>query len=161
MDGRATDVPPSVKAVTSLDENPNCEKTYASFRLGGDALDPDEVTSALGITPTQAFIKDQEIPVGRKGKATRRQRTGVWLLDTEHTVESTSLERHVIWLLDAVEPAADARRALRARRGLEADFFCYWLSAHGHGGPLFAPGTLARIAALDAVLGIDFYGPLP
>jgi hypothetical protein len=32
-------------------------------------------------------------------------------------------------------------------------------SATGHGGPGIGPEALARIAALDASLDIDFYGP--
>jgi hypothetical protein len=103
--------------VGSLDENPNCARTYATFRLAGDTLKPDEVSAALGLTPTHAVAK-------------RRQRTGVWL------------------------------KALRREHELRGDFFCYWLSASGHGGPEVSPTTLARIAALDLSLGIDFYGPL-
>lgn len=141
----------------SLHETANCARTYATFRLAGDALKPDEVSAVLGLTPTRGLAKDQEVPVGRKGKTTRRQRTGIWLLDTAHSVESTSLERHLIHLLDAIEPAAAALQALRDKHELDADFFCFWESATGTGGPEFSPSTLTRIAALDAPLGIDFY----
>lgn len=144
----------SLVRMTSLDENPNCSRTHATFRLSGDTLNPDDVTAALALTPTQAIAKDQEVPAGPKGKV-RRQRTGIWLLGTEEKLESTSLERHLIYLLDAIDPAARALDALRTQHGLRADFFCYWLSATGHGGPEVSPATLARIAAL----GIDFYGP--
>jgi Domain of unknown function (DUF4279) len=75
------------------------------------------------------------------------------------SVESTSLERHLIHLLEAIEPAKGALVTLRRRHELLADFFCYWVSATGHGGPELSPDTLRRIAALDAPLGIDFYGP--
>jgi hypothetical protein len=143
--------------VSALDENPNCAGTHATFRLVGDALDPDEVHAALGISPTQAFVKGQEVPLDRTGDATRRQPTGVWLLASRDRVESNSLERHLIHLLDAIEPAATPLERLRDRHQLRADFFCFWASATGHGGPELTPGTLARIAALDATLGIDFY----
>ncbi len=145
--------------VRSVDENPNCARTYATFCLAGDALKPDEVSAALGLTPTWALAKHDEIPVGRKGKTTRRQPTGVWLLRTDDTVDSTDLERHLIYLLDAVEPASHSLAALRRHDDLKTDFFCFWLSATGHGGPVISPATLARIAALDTPLGIDFYGP--
>ena len=62
----------------------------------------------------------------------------------------------LVHLLDAVERAAGA---LRGRHGLEADFSCFWVSALGYGGPTISPATLARIAALDAQLGFDFFGP--
>jgi hypothetical protein len=139
---------------SSLDENPACESTHASFRLLGDALRPDEVSAALGLTPTRALSKGQVVPFGR---TTRIQPTGLWWLSSEHAVESTSLERHLIHLMEAVEPAAQALDTLRNRQELRADFFCYWLSAVGHGGPAISPATLARIAGLDAALSLDFY----
>jgi hypothetical protein len=42
--------------------------------------------------------------------------------------------------------------------GAAADFFCFWLSATGHGGPEVSPGTLARIVRFNASLGFDCYG---
>lgn len=143
--------------MSALEENPNCARTRASFRLVGDALDPDEVSAELGLAPTWTAAKDQEIPVGRQGRTSRRQSTGVWLLASEDHVDSTAVERHLVHLLDAVEPASAAVDALRRRQELRADFFCYWPSATGHGGPEVSPGTLRRIAALDAALGFDFY----
>ena len=142
--------------MSSLDENPNCAQTHATFRLAGDALVPDEVSGALGLTPTRALAKGQEVQRNRRGTPGPVQPTGVWLLDTERSVESTSLERHLIHLLDQIEPSAAALAELRAR-GLEADFFCFWVSARGHGGPEVSADTLGRIAALGAPLGIDFY----
>ncbi len=40
-----------------------------------------------------------------------------------------------------------------------ADFFCYWLSATGHGGPEVSAPMLERIASFNASLGFDYYGP--
>jgi hypothetical protein len=143
--------------VHPLDENDNCSRTYATFRVSGDALDPDEVGAVLGLAPTRAFAKGQEVAIDHKAKTTRRQPTGIWLLTTQERVASTSLERHLVHLLEAVEPAAPALARLRAQRGLAVDVFCFWESATGHGGPELSASTLARIAALDAGLGIDFY----
>jgi hypothetical protein len=142
-----------------LEENPNCARTYAAFRLLGDALDPDAATRALGLEPSLALAKGQEMPAGRIGPA-RRQGTGVWSLSTDNILRSTSLERHLLHLLDALEPATAAVHALLSAEDIQADFFCYWLSATGHGGPEVSPETLGRIAALRASLGIDFYGPI-
>jgi hypothetical protein len=142
-----------------LDENPNCARTHAAFRLLGSDLDPAAVTQALGLEPCFALAKRQEIPAGRVGMG-RRQRTGVWSLSTEAVVASTSLERHLIHLLNTLDPAAAALHAVLTAENISADFFCYWLSATGHGGPEVSPETLSRIGALNASLGIDFYGPL-
>jgi hypothetical protein len=144
--------------MSSLDENPNCARTYAAFRLGGDSLEPAAITIAMNLEPTLAFAKDQLTPPRSPGLA-RRQRAGVWLLSTKNAVNSTSLERHLVQLLDAVEPRSEMLQVIRAAQNLKADFFCYWLSATGHGGPELSAGTLGRIAALGASLGFDFYGP--
>jgi hypothetical protein len=85
------------------------------------------------------------MPADRVGTV-RRQRTGVWSLSTENIVRSTSLERHLIHVLDALEPAASALHALLSAVGIRADFFCCWLSATGHGGPEGSAETLGRIA---------------
>jgi hypothetical protein len=81
---------------------------------------------------------------------------GVWLVSSENAVPSTSLERHLLHLLDRVEPVAAAIDALRRSQEIRADFLCYWISATGDGGPEVSPSTLGRIGALDASLGIDF-----
>jgi hypothetical protein len=146
----------TITQVGGLDENANCARTRASFRLLGDRLDPVFVTERLGLHPTRAMSKSEEIPAGKSGEAHRR-RTGVWLLESEATVTSTSLERHVVWLLEQVEPSRDALATVRAALDLRADFFCYWVSKSGDGGPEISPTTLRRIAELDAPLGIDFY----
>lgn len=142
--------------MSSLEENPNCARTHAAFRLVGDGLDPDAATQVLGLEPSVARAKGQDIPAGRVGPA-RRQRTGVWLLSTDGVVSSTSLERHLIHLLESIEPAGAALDTLRRNEDISADFFCYWVSATGHGGPEVSPATLNRIAALRASLGIDFH----
>jgi hypothetical protein len=143
--------------VSSLDENPNCRSTHASFRLIGDRLVTAEVTRETGIAPTFASDKGTARPSTREGRQTITQRTGVWSLSSEGRLASTSLERHLIWLLDRIEPGRDPLRAAAEKYGATADFFCYWLSATGSGGPEVSPGTLARIAGLNASLGFDCY----
>jgi hypothetical protein len=138
-----------------LDESPNCELTYASFRLAGDGLVAAEVTTRLGIVPR--FAADRWSSIA--GVPAGRQRTGVWILSSDDQIASTSVERHLVYLLAALEPRADTLRALRAEQDLDAGIWCYWRSATGHGGPEVSPSTLARIAALDTWLGFDFYGP--
>jgi hypothetical protein len=43
---------------------------------------------------------------------------------------------------------------------LRADFSRYWFSATGQGGPEVSPATLPGITAIDAAVGIGFYGPV-
>ena len=134
-------------------ENPLCEETYASFRIASESLVPEEVTRATGITPRFAVQKGDRPKVGAP------YRTGIWIVGTKDESRSTNLEAHIVLLLDRLEPVADAIREIQERFGARMDFFCYYLQKRGHGGPGFSPSTLGRIAALDAKLDLDIYGP--
>lgn len=143
--------------MSSLDENPNCAKTYATFRLRGDQLAAKEVTVRLDIEADFAFEKGELHSSGRGQPV--KQRIGVWYITSEGRLETTNTERHLLDLLEKLEPVKEELRAVVQRQSLVADFFCYWVSATGHGGPEVSPDTLRRIADLDARLGFDFYGP--
>lgn len=141
--------------MNSLQENGNCLLAHATFRVLGENLEPDEVTAALGVTPSQSLRRDQLVPTATQ---VRRQDTGVWLLKSEGKLTSTSLERHLIYLLDLLEPGVGALDQLRRSQDLTTDFFCFWMSATGHGGPIFSADVMQRVAGVGAELGIDFYG---
>lgn len=96
-------------------------------------LIPTPLSRALELEPSLACAKGEEIPAGRIGRA-RRQRTGVCSLSTEKVVNSTSLERLLVHLRSASLSQRPRHFAARAAENLRADFFCYWLSATGHGG---------------------------
>jgi hypothetical protein len=145
--------------MSTLDENPLCARTYASFRLIGDALVPDDVTNTLQLKPTVAHAAGETLSGMATSRRCKSQRTGVWSLNTRIVAKSTSLERHLISLLDVLEPRAEALEAIRKQQCLQGDFFCFWESKSGHGGPGLSASVLERIAALDADLEIDFYGP--
>src|SRR3954468_13020502 len=132
--------------VGTLDENPNCEKTHVSFRLGGDGLAPDAVERATGLVADFAAAKG-DVRSSSTGPGIR-QRTGVWLVTSEGRVESTSVERHLTYVLAKVEPAKEELLAVVREQGLTADFFCYWVSATGHGRPEIGADTLRRISEL-------------
>lgn len=139
----------------SLEENANCLLAHATFRVVGAQLDPDDVTAALRIEPSQALRNGQLVPTATQ---IRRQELGVWLLKSEGRVVSTSLERHLNHLLDLIEPGAGALRQLQQAQDISTDFFCFWMSATGHGGPVFSTEVLQRVSGIGAELGIDFYG---
>jgi hypothetical protein len=136
-------------------ENPNCKRTYVTFRLLGDLLSPSNITSRLGIAPSKAFAKGE-----MWDKAGIRQcTTGIWKLSSKDELMTTNLERHLVFLLERLEPVTLEIIKIADERSLETDFFCYWLSVTGHGGPEFSPGVLRRISNLNASLNLDFYGP--
>jgi hypothetical protein len=139
----------------TLDENPNCDATHASFRLTSDGLIPDVVESATGLAADFGAAKG-ELRASRSGREIR-QRTGVWLISSEGQVESTSLERHIRYLLEKVEPVMGKLLAVAREQGATADFYCYWVSASDQGGPGIGPETLGRMSELQGILAFDIY----
>jgi hypothetical protein len=135
-----------------IEENPNCQKTHVTFRLMGPTLDLSQVTSVLGLEPSKAFAEGEKVE-----NLTHPSRPVIWMLSTQALVSSTSLEKHLRFLLDKLEPRSARLLELVREQSLEMDFFCYWLSATGHGGPELSAETLSRIGALEARLGLDIY----
>jgi hypothetical protein len=141
----------------ALKENPNCDHTNASFRLVGDGLDPQAVARRTGLTGDFSTEKDA-LRRARTGRGIR-QPTGVWFISSEDKIGSTNLERHLLYLLEIIEPAKNELLAVLEEQALRADFYCYWVSASGQGGPGVSAGTLRRIGELNATLAFEFHGP--
>lgn len=138
------------------DEYPTCAVTYATLWIYPGEMDPSSVTERLGIEPTGWQ---------RRGEATqeagRRPRVAPingWFLRSRGHVESRDSRRHVDWLLERLEPKADAIRSLQ-EAGCEMDLACYWVTRSGHGGPTIPPAQMRRLAQLNLMLWFDFYGP--
>src|ERR1700744_5865244 len=75
---------------------------FATFRVAGDTLDPNEVTNVLRVRPTHAHRKGEAYRVGSRG-AVITPRTGVWYLSTQHLVESSDLRDHFNYLLNVLD----------------------------------------------------------
>jgi hypothetical protein len=133
--------------------NPNCAECFASLRLYGDALIPEGITRLFRIEPSDSAVKG-EVSKSPSGKS-RQAPTGRWILGTAEKLNSTSLEKHIEWILDRL-----ASIDLKAEDlpGVEsADIFCYWNSANGHGGPEFSPQLMGRLAQNGLTLSLDIY----
>lgn len=73
------------------------ERTFATFRISGDNLVPDEITKLLNIKPTLAYAKGMRYRRGPRSPELVG-RTGVWYFSTDQ-LKSSHLEEHVTWLL--------------------------------------------------------------
>ncbi len=62
-----------------------------------------------------------------------RQPTGVWSVTSEGRVASTTVEQHLIYLLDRLVSVIESLLALAREQDVAADFFCYWVSATDNG----------------------------
>ena len=120
----------------------------ATFLIIGGQLKPGEIDSMLGL---KGEIWKSKLP-------SPRSRHSVWQLKCP-LGDQLSMEEHLKWLLDQLEPKTGAIRLLAKIYKLE--FFCGFSSASGQGGFTLDNSTLSRIANLGIALGLDLYPPKP
>jgi hypothetical protein len=128
-------------------------EAHATFRLLGDALDPEEVTRLIGIEPSFARRKGDKY--GSRERPVVSQ-TGIWALESEKSVAGPDLNAHLRFLLSQLGSKTSTVKEL-VRQGLSADLLCYWMSGTGQGGPILEPETIRRVADLGVCLNFDFY----
>lgn len=133
-----------------LQEGSNCAEMYVDFGLVGDLEKPDEITSILRIEPVRAFAKGQIMyPSGRKRKE------GNWAISSEGQLATTSMERHLLFLLERLEPVKSELLEIASRLSVTVFFNCSWTFTEVPGGPIITSGTLKKMADLGAYL--SFY----
>jgi hypothetical protein len=117
-----------------------------------ESLDPDEVTSLLGVTPTEI----QRAGDPRSPKADKVHKCSGWFLSTESLLTSLDARHHLDWILERV---SDKRRelAILRDRGYLLDACCRWDSKSGQGGPTLSPPQMLGFAQLGIELWFDIY----
>jgi hypothetical protein len=133
-------------------EYATCAQTYATLCVFHDDLDPDAVTRVLGFPPSSSH---------RRGDVRNCQRpipytAGAWFLTSEGTIKSRDVRCHIDWLLEQVGTKRSAFEQLKAQ-GCRMVISSYWLSAHGHGGPMVEPEAMRRLADLGVQIAFDVY----
>lgn len=76
-------------------------------------------------------------------------------MSSKQWVDSPKLETHLNWLLDELEPHADAIRSLDIHE-LEIDFFCYSCGASAS-PPSVPRSIISRASGLGISVEIDHY----
>ncbi|KJS16094.1 MAG: hypothetical protein VR69_10865 [Peptococcaceae bacterium BRH_c4b] len=87
-----------------------------SFRISGDILEPSEISDIIGIEPSESHKKgDANIGLSKKGKLIHYapHRTGLWIIKSG-LEETNSLEEHILWLFEKLEPA---KKWIREHKG--------------------------------------------
>ena len=115
-----------------------------TLRVAGENLDPQMVTSLLGIVPTTAFSK---------GDRSGAQKAGVWLYET--STSTGDLDALVTMLLGRL-PTDSGVWAKLGSLG-KADVYCGLHLLDWSRGTSLAPGTMAALAARSLTLELDIY----
>jgi hypothetical protein len=140
------------------DEYQTCERTCAELRIYGEALDTDNLTRILGVSPTRT-VRKGDVRRGIRGKGFTAKSNG-WFLSSESHVESKDVRRHIDWILGQVECKSNVILSVGATEDVLMTVHCAWWSRAGQGGPTLWPEQMRRLAALDLECSFDisFYG---
>jgi hypothetical protein len=134
-------------------------KTFASLRFKGDRLEPSELTTILGTSPTTAYRKGEVYKHSRGHQA--RSRTGLWLLSTERHLAAPDLDSHLRYLLAILYPGgaedkiACLSELMRAQQ-IEADVSCFWYGKAEAAPPVIGEDIRSMLARLPAKIEADF-----
>jgi len=133
------------------DPSVSCSRTYATLRLLHEELDPDLITSRLGLHPTRTFRTGE--PMGHGSMTPHRQ--GGWFLSTTDC-DSVDVRVHVAHLLDQVESVGPVLQEIR-QEDVRQDVTCFWQTTDGQGGPALDSAQMGRLANLDLSISFDVY----
>jgi hypothetical protein len=132
----------------------SCSRTYATLLIFHEAMQPDQITAALGLEPDDT---------ARRGEPTalaRRVPRNLWARGTYDQYESRDLRFHVDKILDELRGKEDRLNWL-LKRGCEIEISCFWESASGNGGPELDVGFLKRLTQFPVSMTFDIWLDLP
>src|SRR5690348_2084392 len=109
-DGTVTDERGDVLGTSTM-KSENRSRAFATLRLAGDALDPDEISRVIKEQPTRAYRKGQKYRTGPHGPEIVGK-TGVWYFSTRRKIPSRDLIDHLEALVRLVSPFADDGKRL-------------------------------------------------
>jgi hypothetical protein len=134
--------------------------TYATLRIFGEDLDPDEMTSRLGLRPSRSHRQGDPKPGADRyeaqyGHPPSPYRQGYWSFETEEALGEDALT-HIDQLLEIAEARGDELAKIR-EAGYSVDIFIFWPNWHGHGGPYLDAGRMTRLGNLGIAISWDVY----
>lgn len=127
------------------------ESFTAALRINGDDLDPDEISVMLGIQPTGAWRKgDQLLRGGREIIAIG----GRWTLDSELS-DTGDPERQIRRMLDRMTGDLMVWSALQGQ--YDMDLFCGAFMGSANQGFVLSAEILRRLGERGIKIGFDIY----
>jgi hypothetical protein len=128
-------------------------ETLAALRIGGDSLDPDEVTKLLGHKPTLAQTKGQDIGRTNTGSV-RLAKTGQWQLEASNRSPG-DLDAQIEEILSQLTQDLSVWHALTSE--FKADLFCGLFLKESDEGLSISPKSLAALGSRGIELGMCIY----
>lgn len=131
------------------------EKSVVTLRIYGDDLVPQDITMMLGVSPTHAETKGQEI-VGRKTGHVRIAKSGMWrICASDRKPEDIDGQIREIFSRMTAEVAVWQSITEQYRVNL----FCGLFMSERNDGLSISPQSLAVLAERGIPLWFDVYAP--
>jgi hypothetical protein len=136
--------------------NPN---RYAiSLRLWHPSIDPEEITSALGLSPTRSWRAGAPRTTPKETPLEGANRETYWCADMgKGEWPGINLAAAIARSVDVLTPHRDFLRHIHAESG-RSEFFVGWFF-EGNSGDQFDAALLAKLADLQIGLALDIYPP--
>jgi ribosomal protein L19 len=128
--------------------------TTASLRIGGDELEPDEITSLLSCPPTRAHRKG-DVDIGKKTGTKVVKKSGMWSLKADDLV--SELEEKIQDLLSRVTADLSIWQSLQSRFSM--NIFCGLFMNRSNEGLELSASVLQEMGKRGIELQLDIYGP--
>ena len=128
--------------------------TAVSLRFFGDALDPEQVTIALGHPPDAGIRRGELWRPSRRGREVIA-RTGSWRREVPRR-EPGDLDDQIVQLLAPLTTDMAVWKHLTS--SFEADIFCGLFLESMNEGLEISPQTLLAVGQRNLTLGLDIYG---
>ncbi len=134
---------------------PAIESSVVTLRVCGDDLIPQEITDMLGVAPTRAEIKGQEI-IGRKTGSVRVAKSGIWRLQAADR-QPEDINGQILEIFNMI--SADVKVWQNITRKYRAELFCGLFLSTTNDGLSISPQSLAYLAERGIELWFDIYAP--
>lgn len=117
-------------------------KAYATLRICGDGLCPDEISKLLNLTPSKSGVTESGF--------------GIWNYSTKDILDNlVPLEPHIMHIINLGEPCSAMISGLRPR--YQMGVFCYFASQSDLGGFHVSSDILAALGRLGLDFDVDEY----
>ena len=128
-----------------------------SLRITGDALDPTQLESLLGLQADTVGIMGQP-RMGKQGRQYAPYETNLWSY-RETSSSETGFDQQIQSLFARLGHRISELQRLAATEGVDAELFCGFGSGNGQGGDTLRPETLKLLVDAGLSLTLDLYPP--
>jgi hypothetical protein len=131
------------------------QKSVVTLRICGDDLAPQNITDMLGVPPTYAQIKGEEI-VGQKTGRVRVAKSGLWNLCASDR-QPEDIDGQIREIFEMTSAEITVWQSITNK--YEADLFCGLFMSKTNDGLTLSVQSLATLAERGIELWFDIYAP--